>query len=82
MSENYKPCDEQNFCPTLRERLQFHKSKGLVEIAYMNMDTGKITAVLVGYKQKPSEPGLLLNFCPWCGYKFEFQERLNNGVSE
>jgi hypothetical protein len=56
------------FCPTLQERLEHdsHK-KGLVSIGITNLKTKEVTRTLIVHKSHPSDDGLALNLCPWCG---------------
>lgn len=64
--ESGKPCD------FLDTRLEGRGKKGLVQIPLMNIKTGAIKSWLV-YKMTPKDNGLLINYCPFCGFKYEWE---------
>lgn len=66
----YHKCDGRSvICPTLGKRLGDPHHKGLSLQRIMNFKTGADCDPLLVYKTTPKDPGLVLNFCPWCGEK-------------
>ena len=68
----YQKCTEQGYCKWLLERTQEYnpKSKGLMICNYINKDTHKRSGSLIAYHKGKGDEGLLLNFCPFCGFSF------------
>ena len=63
-----KKCDgKQEFCVAISERLQDGYKKGLNSALMINLKTGEELGPLILYKSSAADPGLVLNFCPWCG---------------
>ena len=65
-------CTSKSLCSTLRERLG-GQGPGIVHMAMLNLKA-KVNSpnkdayrYLVVYKKDKKDPGLILNFCPWCG---------------
>lgn len=80
----YAPCagPEGPFCPTLDRRvaaLVNERRAGLVIIEVTSFKTGEHRVVGVAHKTKPSDVGLMLNHCPWCGADIAPRERGRNG---
>lgn len=72
MSE-YKKCSEKGYCKWLNERADIFvpKKKGLLVSTFMNVDTGKFTGQMLVYATgKKDDKGLVVNFCPFCGFSF------------
>lgn len=72
MSE-YQKCSEKGYCKWLLERCDIFtpKKKGLLVSTLMNVDTGKFTGQMLVYSTgKKEDKGLVVNFCPFCGFSF------------
>lgn len=80
----YKKCSGKFYlCKTLRDRcpdIRYENpAKGLRLLAFSKF--GKPTRNLIAYhKDARKDRGLIVNFCPWCG--FSFQKRLKYGKSK
>lgn len=66
-------CSQAVFCTALSDRLQ-NRGKGLNRLDYINMKTGEDSRTVVCYKQDSQDRGLCINFCPWCGFKFDWEK--------
>jgi hypothetical protein len=66
-------CEDNNACDFLRERLQSPNKKGLCEARLINVKTGKHTRSLFFYKSSTADKGVVLNFCPFCGFQFTYE---------
>lgn len=68
MAEEYKKCDGRgSVCPTLRRRLGDGYVKGFNALSIINLPTGEELTPVLAYKTSPSDKGICLNFCPFCG---------------
>ena len=62
-------CTATTLCSALSKRLDLTGRKGFEICEWFHFDTGETSAIGVRYKTKPTDPGLMLNLCPWCGGK-------------
>lgn len=72
MSE-YQKCSDKGYCKWLLERsdIFYPKKKGLLVSTLMDMDAGKITGQMLIYSTgKKEDKGMVVNFCPFCGFSF------------
>lgn len=75
MAEYWK-CDGRGvICPTLRHRLQDGHKKGLNSRTVLNFKTGLERTPILVYRTSPTDAGVLLNYCPWCGVKLNREYR-------
>jgi len=72
-ADKYQKCSDKGYCKWLRERSDSFspKRKGLIVSTLMNVDTRKITGQLLVYSTgKKEDKGMVVNFCPFCGFSF------------
>lgn len=64
------------WCPSLDGRLQDvnARTRGLAALELTTFSTGAKRVVGVYYRTGAKDPGLLLNFCPWCGADIQPRE--------
>lgn len=75
----YKPCDpmKRTLCPAMDARANAHVNKGLNYKTLVNMETLQPSRNLITYNDKKApEKELCLNFCPWCGTKYDNESTL------
>lgn len=65
-----KKCSAKTLCKTLADRtMAMGERRGIVQWDFWNLETGKPTRSLIGYKTNWRDKGVIFNFCPWCGGK-------------
>lgn len=64
-------CTKTKYCDSITERSSgtAHK-KGLSILNILHIPSGKIRVRIAMYKVSSTDRGLVLNFCPWCGFDF------------
>ena len=60
-------CNADQYCDTLHKRSQHNR---LEESTFVNRKTGAVSRRLFVHKLSAKDNGLVLNFCPWCGFDF------------
>lgn len=66
-------CDVKKgiFCFVMEKMLEpednAHHRKGLTRLIILNFDKGTQALWGVSYGRGRSDPGVMLNYCPWCG---------------
>lgn len=78
-------CKDNKPCDALNSRLQSGKGKGLFECRLMSLKTGKTTRTLYYYTTGIKDKGVVLNFCPFCGFEFSYKDmskKPSEGVNE
>jgi hypothetical protein len=70
--QDYKKCNAKGYCKWLLERCESfdHKRKGLLISNLINLDTHKLTGSLLTYSTGRKDRGLVVNYCPFCGFSF------------
>lgn len=69
----YKKCSEKGYCKWLLERSGdlMPRRKGLLVGTLMDLNAGKITGQMLVYSTgKKEDKGMVVNFCPFCGFSF------------
>lgn len=62
-----RKCSTVALCDTMAQTVQREPDKkGLVYVQLVNIATFEKTRRFIVYKHHHQEPGLALNFCPWC----------------
>ena len=64
-----EPCSVTNMCDNLYARINPLCGKGFREHKRVHAKTGRTIFQGVAYHTKPSDHGMWLNFCPFCGGK-------------
>lgn len=67
-----EPCGPDNICPALESRIEganFETSKGFCTVHVINFNTGNTQFFGVAYKERKSDKGVMINYCPFCGQK-------------
>lgn len=58
------------WCEAMDQVLQGEfQVKGLALLGIHSRKSSGLKGTIVVYKKKPSDPGIVLNCCPWCGAK-------------
>jgi hypothetical protein len=65
-------CSLSNYCSTLISKIENANNKGFVLLKVTNANTGKERLLGVAYKTTVKDPGVMLNFCPFCGEHIDY----------
>lgn len=66
-----RKCSKTIHCDRLLERSHGNPpARGLNILTYIHMPSGKVTTRIAVHKLSAKDRGLVLNFCPWCGFDF------------
>lgn len=72
--KNFRPCDGKDYCKALADRIQPAHSKGFALLSIVNLGRAMKSWGFLVYKKSPSDRGIVLNYCPFCG-KALYNER-------
>jgi hypothetical protein len=84
MPDKKAKCDAHGLCWLLDEKLHLDNADktGLARFVVTNFRTGVRTKIGVVYKTSSRDRGVLIKFCPFCGYSFDewMQSAISAGV--
>jgi hypothetical protein len=73
MTDSKDECSEDGFCQFLLDRVVTYgeKKRGLRIATYMNSKSRKMVGSLVSYHNDGKDNGLVIDYCPFCGFCFK-----------
>jgi len=65
-------CTLPEFCTVLNSKIEDANHKGFVSIHSTNLNNGEQRLLGIAYKTSVRDPGVMLNFCPFCGERIDW----------
>jgi hypothetical protein len=78
-------CSRARWCSCLDERLADENNahaKGFGVVVVTSIETGKSRVLGVRYRKTTRDPGLMLNHCPFCGVRIDWEFRDERGTAK